>query len=104
MRRSSPIDGTGARGGAALPRLARQQGHRISVRNLDGRDRCEAPLVVLAGNGGELKPSNRAKEQGLKMGPVSLLNLDLTSSGGRYWSRRRGRLDTAHCESQACKD
>lgn len=75
-----------------------------AVWNLDGNDRWEAPLVVLAANGGELRPSNRAKEQGLKMGSVSLLNLDLTSSGGRYWSKRRGRLDTAHCESQACKD
>lgn len=75
-----------------------------AVWNLDGNDRWEAPLVVLAANGGELRPSNRAKEQGLKMGPVSLLDLDLTSSGGRYWSKSRGRLDTAHCESQACKD
>ena len=75
-----------------------------AVWNLDGNDRWEAPLVVLAANGGELRPSNRAKEQGLKMGPISLLNLDLTSSGGRYWSKPRGRLDTAHCESQTCKD
>lgn len=104
MRRSAPVDGTGAKGRAALPRLILQQDHLVSVRNLEGHDRCEAPLVVLAGNGGELRPSNRAKEQGLKMGPVSLLNLDLTSSGGRYWSKCRRRLDTAHCGSQACKD
>lgn len=71
-------------GRATLPRLILHENYRVGCcvgpeLGVDSRrDRSEAPTVVLAGNGGEIKPSNRAKELGLKMAPVSVLNLDLT--------------------------